>query len=82
MCISFAAITIPSLKNQEAQLSNYISALQCALSNNLISETDSLYRAALKHTKTLLGVSETYFFIRIIWLFNIHIIYIIPPRRI
>jgi len=58
MCISFAAITIPSLKNQIAQLNNYMMACQCALANNLISETDSLYRASLKYIKNLLENPE------------------------
>jgi len=58
MCISFAVITIPSLKNQQLQLEHYLKALQCALSNNLISETDSLYRAAMKLIKNLMFVPE------------------------
>jgi len=63
VCISFASITIPSLQSTQAQLGNYIYALQCALMNNLISETDSLYRASLRAIKTLMSSSETIYFI-------------------
>lgn len=59
ICISFAAITIPSLQSVRAQLQNYVHALECALMNNLISETDSLYRAALRAVRSLMNSPET-----------------------
>ncbi len=60
MCISFAVITIPGLKSQKLQLGHYLNALQCALENNLNSETDSLYRTALKLITNILDIPDSY----------------------
>ena len=47
VCIAYAQITIPSLKNQYHQLKLILWTAQVAMMNNLISEADSLVKNAI-----------------------------------
>lgn len=47
LCIAFCQITIPSIKSNESKIKHLLNTASIALSNNLISECDSLIKNAI-----------------------------------
>ncbi len=58
VCIAFCQITIPSVKSKEKRVSLFIDTASIALSNNLISEADSILKNAITLLSEILNENE------------------------